>query len=122
MLSALGATGDIFGAMTSLFSGLALFAVAFTLWSDTNARREARKPLMLLSLDDDSVILRNPLLEPHLQLTLAVNANVVNKNGEAAFNIVLNCSISSDNKILKTHYLASHSHWRQREKKKLILK
>lgn len=30
ILSALGATGDIFGAVTSLFSGLALFAVAFT--------------------------------------------------------------------------------------------
>lgn len=106
VLSALGSTGDIFGAMTSLFSGLALFAVAFTLWSDTNARRESRKPLVLLSLDDDSVILRNPLLEPNLQLTLAVNANVVNKNGEAAFNIALDCSISSDNKVLKTHYLA----------------
>lgn len=106
VLSALGATGDIFGAITSLFSGLALFAVAFTLWSDTNARREARKPLVLLSLDDDSVILRNPILEPNLGLTLAVNAHVVNKNGEAAFNIALKCLISLDGRVLKTYDLA----------------
>ena len=106
VLSALGATGDVFGAITSLFSGLALFAVAFTLWLDSNARRESRKPLVLLSLSEDSVVLKNPSLEPKLELTLVVNADVVNKNGEAAFNISLECALSLDNSILKRHAIA----------------
>lgn len=101
-LSALGATGDIFGAVTSLFSGLALFAVAFTLWSDTNARRESRKPLVLLNLGEDSVILKNPKREPKLQLVLSVKADVENMNGEAAFNISLMIILSIDGKILKS--------------------
>lgn len=105
-LSALGATGDVFGAVTSLFSGLALFAVAFTLWSETNARRESRKPLVLLSLNDDSVILKSPSLGPKLALTLAVNADVVNKNGEAAFNISLACALSLSNRVLMRHTVA----------------
>lgn len=87
VLSALGATGDIFGMVTSLFSGLTLFAVAFTLWMDVNARRDSRKPLVVTYLDQDSLILREPVPGKPPRLTLTLNAKVANKTGDAALNV-----------------------------------
>jgi hypothetical protein len=50
--AALGQSGDIFGVASSLFSGLALFAVAATLWVDYAARRTSRKPLVVCTIDE----------------------------------------------------------------------
>lgn len=48
-----GQSGDLFGATTSIFSGLALFAVAFTLYADLAHRRRERKPLIACQFDSD---------------------------------------------------------------------
>lgn len=44
-----GQAGDIYGTTTSLFSGLALFGVAFALYADLSHRRKERKPLLACS-------------------------------------------------------------------------
>lgn len=96
VLSALGATGDIFGAVTSLFSGLALFAVAITLWVDSNAKRIARKPLVVTYLDNDSVVLDAPSVKESKKLRLTVTAKVANQTGEPALNVrVLSAILAS---------------------------
>jgi hypothetical protein len=94
ILSAFGATGDLFGAVTSLFSGLALFAVAFTLWADANAKRDARKPFVVTYLTEDSVVLDDPSSPEKAALTLSILANVSNKTGEAALNVSIDCQVS----------------------------
>ncbi len=100
ILSALGASGDTFGAVTSLFSGLALFAVAYSIWSDANGRREARKPLVINYLDDSSIVIKNPRITPELQIELSVTSKVSNRNGEAALNVAVHCEISSGQRTL----------------------
>jgi hypothetical protein len=87
VLSSLGATGDVFGAATSLFSGLALFAVAFTLWLEANSRRESRKPLVVTYLDSDSVVLDRAIHTPEPSLRLSVASKVANQTGEPALNV-----------------------------------
>lgn len=98
ILSALGASGDVFGATTSLFSGLALFAVAYTLWTDANARRESRKPLVTSYLDDDSIIIKNPKITPEIELS--ISSKIRNKNGEAALNVEIQCQIKAEDRLL----------------------
>lgn len=96
LLSALGATGDIFGAVTSLFSGLALFAVAFTLWADTNAKREARKPLVIADITDSSVTLDAPSPKPNQELRLTIAPRIKNSSSEAALNVSVTCTICAE--------------------------
>lgn len=100
VLSALGATGDVFGAITSLFSGLALFAVAYTLWADANARRESKKPLVINYLDENSIVIRNPKLEPAPEFELSISSKVSNKNGDAALNVLVRCTIKAEEQVL----------------------
>jgi hypothetical protein len=47
----LGQAGDTYGVVSSLFSGLALFAVAATLYADFAARKSSRKPLVVCTID-----------------------------------------------------------------------
>lgn len=94
VLSSLGATGDVFGAATSLFSGLALFAVAFTLWLEAHARRESRKPLVITYLDSDSVLLDRANLLPEPSLRLSIASKVANQTGEPALNVRLSMQLS----------------------------
>lgn len=88
-ISTYGATGDIFGAVTSLFSGLALFAVAFTLWIDIQTRREGRKPLVITHLNSDSLVLDSPNITSGREITLKIEIEVRNQTSEAAINISL---------------------------------
>lgn len=94
VLSSLGATGDVFGAATSLFSGLALFAVAFTLWLEANSRRESRKPLVVTYLDSDSVLLDRAVLLPEPSLRLSISSKVANQTGEPALNVRVSMQLS----------------------------
>lgn len=87
LISTLGSTGDIFGAITSLFSGLALFAVAMTLWSETNSRRESRRPFVMAQLTTDSIELSSPILTGEKSISLKANLEISNQVDEAAFNI-----------------------------------
>lgn len=102
LLSALGATGDVFGAVTSLFSGLALFAVALTLWADSNSRRMARKPLVVTYLDNDSISLDRPKLGPNPELRFSMTAKTANQTGEPAMNVVVTGSIDVNNQSRPT--------------------
>ncbi len=52
----MGQTGDVYGVTTSLFSGLALFAVAFALYADLGHRRRERKPLVVCNVENDGDI------------------------------------------------------------------
>lgn len=52
----LGQTGDLFGAVSSLFSGFALLMVALTLRLDTTSRRNSRKPLVVCQISDDNPV------------------------------------------------------------------
>jgi hypothetical protein len=95
-LSALGAAGDTFGAVTSLFSGLALFAVSYTVWSDGQARREARKPLVTTRLHDSSIFIQQPRISPDQSAKLKISPEINSKNGEAALNVAVYCEIVSE--------------------------
>jgi hypothetical protein len=44
-----GSVGELFGAVSALFSGLALASIALTLWVDSKSRREAKKPFLVTS-------------------------------------------------------------------------
>lgn len=81
-----GVTGDLFGAVNALFSGLALFAVAWTLWLDSRSRREAKRPLLVLRLDDDAVTLDEPNFGNPKTLRLEIDGQLVNM-GDAALNV-----------------------------------
>ena len=96
LLESLGATGDIFGVVTSLFSGLALFAVAFTLWADSNAKREARKPLVIADLNNESVVFDNPCPPPSSKLKMTIRPEISNSSSEVALNVSVQCEVRVD--------------------------
>lgn len=96
-IASYGSTGDIFGAVTSLFSGLALFAVAFTLWTDNQSRREGRKPLLISNLDSDSLSLESPELGEGGKITLSASVEIANQTHEAALNVSVRATISDVN-------------------------
>ncbi|WP_242220109.1 hypothetical protein [Shinella zoogloeoides] len=52
MFARLGQVGDLFGPISSLFSGLALLAVAVTIWIDVSSRRVSRKPLVICQISE----------------------------------------------------------------------
>lgn len=99
-ISTYGATGDIFGAVTSLFSGLALFAVAFTLWMDIQTRREGRKPLVITHLSSDSLILDSPKISNGREIILQIEIEVMNQTTEAALNISLSGTLKNGSESL----------------------
>ncbi|QTP60324.1 hypothetical protein HNO53_17350 [Billgrantia antri] len=83
-----GSIGDMFGATAALFSGLALFAVAATLWIDINARREGRKPLVISMLDQESILFKNPSIKNGRELTISISLALSNQTEEAAINVM----------------------------------
>ena len=107
ILSSLGATGDLFGAVTSLFSGLALFSVALTLWNDTKSRREARKPLVAAYLDADSIILDDAKIKPDREISIKVSTKIKNLTSDAAINVRVAVTLSYDhhNYSIEEHHL-----------------
>lgn len=91
--SRLGQTGDLFGAATSLFSALGLFAVAFSVWSDSRAARTSKKPLVVCILDEQAITLAVPDFE-HKSVRMAIEA-IVKNLGEPALNIRLHVQATS---------------------------
>lgn len=90
MVAALGQSGDIYGLASSLFSGLALFAVAATLWADYSARRTSIKPLLVCTIDDAKELLFDDPVHT-LPRSVRFAASVVVK---AANDTALNTSVS----------------------------
>lgn len=96
IISTFGATGDMFGAATSLFSGLALFAVAITLWAESSSRKESRKPFLITQLSADSLM----LIEPNVtekKIRLSAKLDIANQVNEAALNVTLKSSLFHNN-------------------------
>lgn len=87
-LAAYGLVGDLFGAVNSLFSGLALAAIALTLWVESRSRRESKKPLVLGSLERASGV---ELFPPDSQrdgaLPLKIAISLQNQTADAALNV-----------------------------------
>ncbi|GEM_PF-1884377 len=92
-LSKVGATGDIFGAINSLFTGLALFAVAVTLWVDGKARRQALKPLVISVANKDFFIVDDPQIHPETSLKFTITPIVSNIVNEPAVNVSINITL-----------------------------
>lgn len=95
-IAELGATGDLFGAINSLFTGLALFAVAVTLWIDSKARRQSLKPLVISVADKDFFIIDDPKISPESSLKLQITPFVSNIVNEAALNVSVFVTLEAD--------------------------
>ncbi|MDT7524073.1 hypothetical protein RAE21_16935 [Rhodoferax sp. TBRC 17198] len=92
-LTNLGITGDLFGAVNSLFTGLALFAVAVTLWIDSKARRTSLKPLVIAVADKDFLVIDKPLIKPTASLRFKFEPEISNIVNEPALNVVLKITL-----------------------------
>lgn len=76
LISRRGQSGDIYGIIGSLFSGLALFGVAYTLMTDLSYRRRERKPILTCGFDEkEDVFLKNPSPKEN-QRTAAISAKL----------------------------------------------
>jgi hypothetical protein len=88
VIAAFGQSGDIFGIVSSLFSGLALFAVAITLWNDYSVRRTSVKPLLVCTIDENKQLAFD---EPHHTVPRSVRFRVsvaVKAANETAMNVM----------------------------------
>ncbi|WP_122740288.1 hypothetical protein [Pseudomonas viridiflava] len=101
VISSYGATGDIFGVTTSLFTGLALFAVAITLWADVTSRKDSRKPFLITQLDSDSLVLSGPVVKGAKSIMFDAEVTLANQTGEAALNISLAGHLAHSEKLIK---------------------
>lgn len=83
-----GAIGDMFGAVNALFSGLALGAIALTLWLEARSRRESRKPLVLGGVESGNVVISRPKnVAGSVALNLKVPMTLSNQTTDAALNV-----------------------------------
>jgi hypothetical protein len=91
----LGQSGDIFGIASSLFSGLALFAVATTLWFDLAERRSARKPLLVCTVEQaNEVTLDEASISQPRTIRLRASLQVAAEN-DTALNVSVTSSLSA---------------------------
>ena len=86
VLSKYGATGDLFGAATSLFSALGLFAVAATLHIEAKARRGQLKPFVVAQLGSPGCTAQNPDLVKYNSISVTIPL-IVKNLGEPAINV-----------------------------------
>jgi hypothetical protein len=86
VLSRYGATGDLFGSVTSLFSALGLFAVAATLHIEAKARRGQHKPFVVAQLQSPGCTAEDPDLVNYNSISLKIPLTVKNL-GEPAINV-----------------------------------
>ncbi|MCD2517303.1 hypothetical protein LQ564_13395 [Massilia sp. G4R7] len=92
VLGSYGATGDLFGAVTSLFSALGLFAVAFTVHVESKARKSELKPFVISNLGEDGITLQDPNLGTEQNIDVLVP--LVFKNvGEVAINVNISAEL-----------------------------
>jgi hypothetical protein len=82
----LGTTGDLFGAVNALFSGIALFAVAWSIWTDSQARKLSKKPFLIVRLNEDSLTLDDAQFTEPKGLRFVIEAEIENL-GEPSLNI-----------------------------------
>lgn len=98
-LSSVGVTGDLFGAVNALFSGLALFAVALTLQNDIRARREDKKPLLVCEFGEDCVTLQNPHFDDPKSIKIRLKSTIINI-GDPAINVSVQFDILTPTQLI----------------------
>lgn len=87
-ISSYGSIGDMFGAVNALFSGLALGAIALTLWLEARSRREARKPLVVGGIDSTDTTIGRPKRRGNdVFVPLRVPVKWSNQTADAALNV-----------------------------------
>jgi hypothetical protein len=89
LISTFGATGDIFGAASSLFSALALFAVALTLWIEAKSRRDLKKPLLVPSINEETIVIDDPKDDGGFGVRLAMVVGISNQTVDAALDVLV---------------------------------
>jgi hypothetical protein len=95
LIAAYGYTGEIFNSVSALFSGLALGAIALTLWLESRSRLESRKPLVISGLDgDDGVVVERPTKrETTTFISVLFLVKTQNQTHDAALNVAIELSI-----------------------------
>ena len=89
-----GLVGDMFGAVNALFSGLALGAIALTLFLEARSRRESRKPLVVGGLESGEVTIGRPVIEGgETLLPLRIPIMLSNQSDDAALNVAASLSM-----------------------------
>ena len=96
-----GQSGDLFGTTTSLFSGLALFGVAFTLYADLAYRRKERKPLLACSPNEPQSLSFDKPTDADPKSFYLVGKMKVSSICETALNSRINPEISIDDQRFK---------------------
>ncbi len=86
VLSRYGATGDLFGSVTSLFSALGFFAVAATLHIEAKARRGQLKPFVVAQLRSPGCTAQNADIVNCKSIVITIPLTVKNL-GEPAINV-----------------------------------
>ena len=105
-IASYGAFGDMFGAASALFSGLALAAIALTLYIDAAARVRSRRPLVVAQLDTEYAfqISRPVTADGSTTIVLEGRFSIANKSDEPAFNASVQISVPSIGlKVSKPH-------------------
>lgn len=101
-----GQSGDLFGTATSLFSGLALFGVAFTLYADLAYRRKERKPLLACSPSEAQALSFAKPTEADPKSFYLVGTMKVSSICETALNSRITPELSIDSQWFKLRELA----------------
>jgi hypothetical protein len=97
-----GQSGDLYGVTSSLFSGLALFAVAYALWSDLAFRRRERRPMITCTLTDtQSLSFYKPILDATPKLFCLKGQITAASISEAAINIQITPVFIVGNQLFK---------------------
>lgn len=101
-----GQSGDLFGTATSLFSGLALFGVAFTLYADLAYRRKERKPLLACSPSEAQALSFSKPTDAEPKSFYLVGIMKLSSICETALNSSINPEISIDNQWFRLRKIA----------------
>lgn len=95
-LASLGLVGDMFGSVNALFSGLALGAIALTLWIESKSRREAKKPLVIGMLRNAGIAIARPeaCANGSPKLAVAIPLDLRNQSEDAGINVAVSAEFS----------------------------
>jgi hypothetical protein len=89
--SRIGQTGDLFGSVSSVFSGLALLAVAVTIWFDASQRRSSKKPVIICLVNDERRIVFDDISKAKpraVRASINLDVSVIN---DVAMNAKVRC-------------------------------
>jgi hypothetical protein len=95
VLSQIGAVGDTFSPLSSVLTGLTLAAVALTLYVEGKARKEARKPLIVSEIGEDTGIsFDEPNFNDPCSVRVTIELSIVAMN-DVAMNVCVSPTLQS---------------------------